>query len=193
MGWTFRLRLRFWGLFFILLLLASAAGAGTFFGGFMLGALLFYAGIVGLVVTGLVGLMRAVRFGGREGYGQPAVTLRGEVVRSNSERIIADYFNSNGINYVYEQPAMGRWGFRRISRPDFYLPDYDAYVEFWGLVSLQNDSARARYERTMRWKIARYHRNGIRFVSLYPGELGNLDAVFWPRLEQAVGRALIPL
>jgi hypothetical protein len=117
------------------------------------------------------------------------VTHRGEVVRSNSERVIADYFSRSGIRYVYEQPAMGRWGFRRISRPDFYLPD-GVYVEFWGLVNLPDNFARSRYERSMRWKMAQYRRNGIRFVSLYPSELGNLDAAFRPKLQQAAGRAL---
>jgi hypothetical protein len=122
----------------------------------------------------------------RRAYGHPSVTLRGEVVRSNSERVIADYFSRRGIRYVYEQPAMDRWGFRRISRPDFYLPDYGVYVEFWGLTSLPNGSARSRYERSMRWKMAQYRRNGISFVSLYPGELGSLDVAFRPKLGQAL-------
>jgi hypothetical protein len=43
-------------------------------------------------------------------YGHPSVTLKGEVVRSEAEKIIADYFTRSGIRYVYEQPAMGRWG-----------------------------------------------------------------------------------
>ena len=118
----------------------------------------------------------------RKEYGRPSVTQRGEVVRSNSERVIADYFSRSGIRYVYETPAMSRWGIRRISRPDFYLPDYGAYVEYWGLVNLPDNFARSRYERSMRWKIAQYRQNGIRFVSLYPSELGNLDTAFKPRL-----------
>jgi hypothetical protein len=122
----------------------------------------------------------------RKEYGRPSVTLRGEVVRSNSERVIADWFSEKGIRYVYEQPAVGRWGSRRIGRPDFYLPDYGVYVEFWGLVDLPNNFARSRYERSMRWKMAQYHRNGIKFVSLYPNELGNLDSAFPPKLEHAV-------
>jgi DNA helicase IV len=137
-------------------------------------------------------MVHAIQFGRRESYGRPSVTQRGEVVRSNSERVIADYFSRNGIRFAYEHPAMSRWGFRRISRPDFYLPDYSVYVEFWGLVNLPNNFAKSMYERSMRWKIAQYRRNGIRFVSLYPSELGNLDSAFRPKLEQAVGRAFIP-
>jgi hypothetical protein len=187
------LRLLYWGLLFILLLFGSFAGVGSSFPNFaLLGvfAFLLLFSLVGLLATGLIYIVRAIQFGRREAYGQPAVTQRGEVVRSNSERIIADYFGRCGIRYVYEQPAMGRWGLRRISRPDFYLPDYGVYVEFWGLVNLPNNFARSRYERSMRWKIAQYRRNGIRFVSLYPSELNNLDAALRPKLEEVFGRTM---
>jgi hypothetical protein len=186
------LRLLFWVLLFILLLFGSVAGVGSSFPNFALVgvfAFLFLFSLIGLVVTGLVYLVRAIQFGRREAYGQPSVTQRGEVVRSNSERIIADYFSRSGIRYVYEQPAMGRWGFRRISRPDFYLPDYGVYVEFWGLVNLPDNLARSRYERSMKWKMAQYRRNGVKFVSLYPSELNNLDATFRPKLEEASSKA----
>jgi hypothetical protein len=79
---------------------------------------------------------------------------------------------------------MSRWGFRRISKPDFCLPDYGVYVEFWGLVNLPNNFARSRYERSMRWKMAQYRRNGIRVVCLYPDEIGNLAAVFRLKLNE---------
>jgi hypothetical protein len=124
----------------------------------------------------------------RKEYGRPSVTLRGEVVRSRSEKAIADWFSEKGIRYVYEQPAVGRWGSRRIGRPDFYLPDYDVYVEYWGLVDAPDGSARSRYKRSMGWKIAQYRRNGIKFVSLYPSELNNLSAAFRHKLEQASRR-----
>jgi hypothetical protein len=157
----------YWGLLFLLLLAVSPLLA------------------LALLVLIVVILFHPVR---RDAYGHPVVTLRGEVVRSNSERVIADYFSRSGIRYAYEHPAMSRWGSRRISRPDFYLPDYCVYVEFWGLVNLPNNSARSKYERSMSWKIAQYRKNGIRFVSLYPSELGNLDAAFRSKLEQAVER-----
>ena len=126
-------------------------------------------------------LLQPVR---RKAYGRPAVTLRGEIVRSNSERVIADYFSRSDIRYVYEQPAVSRWGSRKISRPDFYLPDYGVYVEFWGLAGLPDNSARSRYQRSMRWKMEQYRRNGIRFISLYPGDLGNLNGAFLYRLDE---------
>jgi hypothetical protein len=129
----------------------------------------------------------------RKEYGRPSVTLRGEVVRSRSEKAIADWFSEKGIRYVYEQPAVGRWGSRRIGRPDFYLPDYGVYVEYWGLVDAPDGSVRSRYESSMRWKISQYRKNGIRFASLHPSELGDLDVVFRTKIEQAAGRVSNPL
>jgi hypothetical protein len=112
----------------------------------------------------------------RREYGRPSVTLRGEVVRSRSEKAIADWLCGNGVRYVYEYPAFDRRG-SVISRPDFYLPDYDTYVEYWGLAGTGR-----KYDRTMRWKEAQYRMNGVRVVSLYPDELASLDEALRSRL-----------
>jgi hypothetical protein len=112
----------------------------------------------------------------RREYGHPSVTLKGELVRSRSERAIADWFCRNGVRYVYERPAFDRRG-SVISRPDFYLPDYGVYVEYWGLAGTGKE-----YDRTMRWKKAQYRVNEVRVVSLYPGELADLDGTLGARL-----------
>jgi hypothetical protein len=112
-------------------------------------------------------------------YGRPSVTLRGEVVRSHSEKVIADWFYRNGIRYTYEHPAFDRKG-SVISRPDFYLPDYGVYVEYWGLAGMGEE-----YDRSMRWKGEQYRRIGVRVVSLRPGELCKLDTTLGSRLGQA--------
>jgi len=114
----------------------------------------------------------------RREYGRPSVTLRGEVVRSHSEKVIADWLSRNGIRYTYEYPAFDRKG-SMISRPDFYLPDYDVYVEYWGLAGTS-----WRYDRRMNWKMAEYHRNGVRYVSLYPRDLCKLGAALKSDLRE---------
>lgn len=67
-------------------------------------------------------------------YGRPSKTLRGEWVKSQGEKLIADYFYSNRIKYVYEDRAKTTKSalVRGISKPDFYLPDHEVYVEYWG-------------------------------------------------------------
>jgi hypothetical protein len=180
-----------WAILFLVVFFVSLAGIGASIpNNFALGfvsTFAFLIALLGLTITGVVYLFRWIQFGRRQGYGTPTVTKLGEVVRSNSERKIADYFASNGVRYEYEKPAMNRWGFKRISRPDFYLPDYGVYVEYWGLVNLPNNSARRRYERTLRWKMAQYHKNGIKFISLYPSDLDRLDAAFRSKLEAVSG------
>jgi hypothetical protein len=145
------------------------------------------AGFILLVTRGPPAAQRT--FPQEKTYGGVVKTERGEVVRSNSEKRIADYFYRNKIGYAYELEAVSRAGRRRrISRPDFYLTDYGVYVEFWGLVDAEDPKLRANYERTMRWKMAQYHRNGIKFISLYPSDLSNLDGAFRYKLQKVSGR-----
>jgi len=115
-------------------------------------------------------------------YGVPTRTERGETVKSHSESMIADYFSRNSIQYVYEHPISG------IGHPDFYLPDYDLVVEFWGLVDADDERVRTRYVKNMRWKMAQYHSRNIKFISIYPQNLSNLDWVFRKKFEQVTGQ-----
>jgi hypothetical protein len=76
-------------------------------------------------------------FSGPPGYGIPSATLTGQHVRSKAESIIADYLTRHNIAYQYESQAMTNnwWIFKsKISRPDFYLPQYNCFIEYWGLV-----------------------------------------------------------
>lgn len=116
-------------------------------------------------------------------YGTRYMTQNGEAVKSGGEKIIADYLNDSNIRYEYEKSAMAASN-RRISRPDFYLSDYGVYVEYWGMVNTQHEHTRQEYVKSMEWKIAKYHENGIKFISIYPEDLGNLDSVFKKRLYE---------
>jgi DNA helicase-4 len=57
-------------------------------------------------------------------------TLRGELVRSLDERYIADFLYLQNIKYEYEKkyPHSETWYY-----PDFYLPDYDTYLEHFAI------------------------------------------------------------
>jgi len=125
----------------------------------------------------------------RQEYGVKSITLRGEAVKSIAERRIADYFEKNNIRYVYEQEARGKSIFfdYKISSPDFCLPDYGVYVEYWGLVNADDSWTRARYVRNMRRKMAIYHRNNIKFISMYPANLENLDWIFRRKFQKVTG------
>lgn len=65
----------------------------------------------------------------------PPVTLLHETVKSYGEVIIANFLYQNGIVYEYEKDyeldtrteQYGQY------RPDFYLPDYGIYIEYFGI------------------------------------------------------------
>jgi len=128
-------------------------------------------------------------FGSKREYGVKSVTERGEEVRSIAERKIADYFSENNINYVYEREAKGKFLFfdYKICSPDFYLPDYDVYVEYWGLVNAEDYWTRTRYIRNMKRKMAKYYQNDIKFISIYPDNLKNLDWIFRRKFKKVTG------
>jgi hypothetical protein len=124
--------------------------------------------------------------------------MNGEKVKSRGEKLLADYFFQNKISYQYERAAwtnttkkknkLNNSAERRkrmISKPDFYLPDYNVYVEYWGMVNTEDERSRADYLRSMKWKMAKYNENDIRFVSIYPTNLNDLDRVFPTRLREA--------
>ena len=120
-------------------------------------------------------------------YGTPSTTLRGEKVKSKAEKQIADYFANSDIRYAYEWKAQTNAVIfkRTFAHPDFYLPDYNVYVEYWGLVSASKD-----YRRIMKWKMKQYSENNIRFISIYPDNLQNLDWIFRAKFRKVVGMNL---
>src|SRR5208283_239027 len=132
-----------------------------------------------------MGLLDWLHHSGND-YGIECTTLAGEKVKSRGEKYIADYFFQKGIKYEYEKTAKTHaWIFaQKISKPDFYLPEYDVYVEYWGLVDADKKRVKSEYVRSMKWKMAMYHKNKIKFISLYPSNLENLDWVFRKKLEE---------
>jgi len=121
--------------------------------------------------------------GHSEHYYKPQVTLDGGIVKSGGERLIADYFHKHGIKYEYEKPAKDSSN-RKISRPDFYLPEYDVYVEYWGMVNTKEYQKREQYIKSMNWKLARYQENELKLISVYPEDLGDLDSIFQETLNE---------
>ena len=62
-------------------------------------------------------------------------TLSGVRVRSFEELEIANYLTKHGLKFCYERPyeVWTQTGEYRQYRPDFYLPDYDIYIEHHAL------------------------------------------------------------
>ena len=96
-------------------------------------------------------------------------------MRSNKEKFIARYFKYRKIKFNYEKPLV--LGTETV-RPDFYLPEFNVYVEYWG-----RDKREANNEYFHKKKL--YNDNDIKIVDLYPDNLisfGQLDWKFTERL-----------
>ena len=98
----------------------------------------------------------------------------GTVVQSEGERRIADWLATHGLAYRYDAK------FRIIGefqiRPDFYLPELDVYVEYWGLDTPQ-------YKTSMYKKQTLYQQEGKKLISVYPKDLPQLDALLSAKMR----------
>ena len=100
--------------------------------------------------------------------------------KSKPEIEIADYFKKKKIIFVYEKEiAMDKtFGpfllpFTQIKlHPDFYLPEFEIFVEYWGLMHKKD------YKRTHDLKKIAYKKNKVSLIDLYPEDLKNLDETF---------------
>jgi ribosomal protein S27AE len=98
----------------------------------------------------------------------------GTVVQSDGERRIAEWLSAHGIAYRYDAK------FRIIGefqiRPDFYLPELDVYVEYWGMDTPQ-------YKMSMYKKQTLYQQEGKRLISIYPADLPRVGGLLSAKLE----------
>ncbi len=82
---------------------------------------------------------------------------------------------ANGFAYRYDAK------FRIIGefqiRPDFYLPELDVYIEYWGMDTPQ-------YKMNMYKKQTLYQQEGKRLVSVYPADLSRLGALLTAKLSR---------
>jgi hypothetical protein len=98
----------------------------------------------------------------------------GTLVQSEGERIIADYLQRQGVAYRYDER------FRIVEgctvRPDFYLPELDVYIEYWGMDT-------ADYKIGMLKKQKLYQQQGKKLISLHFSEKNRLREVLTAKLS----------
>lgn len=142
-------------------------------------------------------------------------TLQGEVVKSYEERLIADFLFVNGIYYKYEDFYKYNTANAYFSqyRPDFYLPDFDLYIEHFGIdedgnvapwmKSTPKLSAKEKYNSSIIYKrnlhkvkktrlvetFSYEHRNG-KLLNNLESKLKNSGISFTPRNAEEIGAAV---
>ncbi len=109
-------------------------------------------------------------------------TLRGETVKSYGELDIANFLYSRGVNYQYEReyPMDTRSSEYSQYRPDFYLPDWDIYIEFFainrhGLVppffaAKKGKTPSQTYQESILWKRELHRQHNTKLIELYSYE-----------------------
>jgi hypothetical protein len=97
----------------------------------------------------------------------------GTLVQSDGERRIAEFLARQKIAYRYDERFRILDGYA--IRPDFYLPEYDLYIEYWGMDTTD-------YKIGMLKKKKLYQETGKKLVSLCFQEK--------PRLEQCLAEKL---
>lgn len=90
----------------------------------------------------------------------------GTVVQSDGERIIADELAAMGVEFRYDNRFRIIKGYA--IRPDFYLPELDLYIEYWGMEDNLD------YRIGMLEKKKLYQQAGKRLLSLYSRDKPNL-------------------
>ncbi len=65
----------------------------------------------------------------------PPTTINNEAVKSYGEMEIANFLEENGVSYIYETPYRIDTRDKDFAQyiPDFYLPEYDIYIEYFGI------------------------------------------------------------
>lgn len=100
----------------------------------------------------------------------------GTVVQSAGERIIAEELAAMGVVFRYDNRFRIVKGYA--IRPDFYLPEFDLYIEYWGMEDNLD------YQIGMMEKKKLYQQAGKKLVSLYAREKPHLRDV----LREKLGR-----
>lgn len=135
----------------------------------------------------------------------PPVTINNETVKSYGEMDIANFLQQNGVKYIYEHPYEVDTRTEEYGQyhPDFYLPDYKIYVEYFGInrngevppyfKAANGKTASESYKESMEWKRAVHHEHQTKMIECYAYEKieGNLLDLLKARLE-AAGVTLTP-
>lgn len=86
----------------------------------------------------------------------------GHIVKSKAEREIDNYLFNNRIPHVYEKPFPIDGDKSHDLHPDFYLPDQDLYIEYWGF-----DDSNEEYASRKKYKMDIYRQFKITLINLH--------------------------
>jgi len=113
--------------------------------------------------------------------GGKVVTYR-EKLKSQEEVLIANFLFTNNIEYKYEESYKYKTASKKFGqyKPDFYLPEYDIYIEHFAIDKNYNvppwfkgdehQSAREKYVEGIKWKRQEHKINNTTLIETYSWE-----------------------
>lgn len=104
-------------------------------------------------------------------------TVNEVAVQSQGERRIGDWLAKKGIAYSYDERYMIARDTR--IRPDFYLPEFDLYIEYWGMDTPE-------YVRNMQMKKILYQRSAKKLISISWKDLDRVEEVLEEKLSRYI-------
>lgn len=120
-------------------------------------------------------------------------TMKGEVVKSQGERLVADWLFLNAVDYRYEHPYVHDVADAEHSqyRPDFFYPGVEVWHEHWALDAAGRPPAEfVGYAESMRWKKALHQQHGTVLIETTWSEI--LDATgFAPLADELTSLGLV--
>jgi DNA helicase IV len=114
-------------------------------------------------------------------------TLKGEFVKSLGECLVANYLFEQGIEYQYEadyQHDVATLLYRQY-RPDFYLPELDVYIEYFGIDRKGNTAPyvdREKYHEGMEWKRGVHIEKETKLIELFHYE--HMEDVLYESIDK---------
>lgn len=99
----------------------------------------------------------------------------GTAVQSRGEKRIAEFLERRGLEFVYDERY--RVAGDLLVRPDFYLPEFDLYIEYWGMDTQE-------YLASMRKKKILYQREGKKLISVSYREFDRIESFLAEKLSR---------
>lgn len=118
-------------------------------------------------------------------------SLQQELLKSFEEVVIADFLFVNGIKYQYECPYEVETANADKSQyqPDFYLPEYDIYIEHFGIDRYGKTPSfvdQLTYTQGIEWKRNLHRQHNTILIETYSYEMkeGTLTDLLYSKLEK---------
>lgn len=133
----------------------------------------------------------------------PPTTINNETVKSYGEMDIANFLTQNGIRYIYEHPYEMDTRTSEYSQycPDFYLPDHNIYIEYFGInregkvpsyfKGKNGMSATEEYQASIKWKRQLHGDNHTTLLECFAYE--KIEGILLDALEQKLKDASVEM